>query len=978
MMKSYKNYRPNKNHGSSSFTDPVIKERLQYWLQRVQRDGRSKKHELQQRKGYNIKHIDAELEIRLGSFNKEKYIGGVEIDDWLTIKAMFNNNLIKEVHSARIYYPKQLYIERYLDTQLGPWFMKTPIAYDWITSGQHGRNLIIWDKVAVGRRDFYELGMRAAFKLELGIDGSNNPDLGIAIKERHRTRNIYKLGDYYELHLTKVTTFKPIGPNNNKWRDVDIHIGYEIEIELSNHVDLLGADTNVLNILRDELIQYLSIIEQIWTLKQQVCVDIPYKSLNIRAGGIMNKPGDLGIENLPAITWRYTATDKADGERMFLIITDKCRLAMVNNRGAMLPISNKTLHTSHKTSNNKNSSTLGDMFDGLLDYLSEFIGPDEGKNNSSKHTRNKNYLDSVMPVKLVNNEWTNAVFDCEYLIDGRGQRRLYIFDCISCGNGSKTYRKPLLTRLACVHRFTHMIQNNTVKTNLDINIMAKTFYVETNMLTPNEKEQIQHLDNVIRVNKFSNSVCQLWHNRHDTFWYELDGIIFTPLDGPYLVDKHGTSGGLGTPKKIYKWKDEQTIDVRIYRDSNNEHIWRFYTGRGIDNERLIKEGRDIYYNSRIGIGKKGKTDVAQNMKDGDIIEMTWDSSVRQFVPYRNRTVDKNWPNAQLTISGIINLVQRPVLIEDLVRYLADGNNEEFGKLYYQEVEQLSTRRRAIDINMRDFHNWIKARIINQIKDTNSDGRTMLLDISVGKGGDIRKWHNAGVNVVVGIDISATSIEEARRRYNSLDNSIKREMDVYFIHGDSTRAIDIDGSMCLDSVSKQEWQRFINKYGISKNSLQIFDMIVSNFAIHYVIETDQQRNTLCSNLSRCLAPGGMFVGTLLDADIVRRELKNAYKDNRRRIIEAETPDGDIFYRIEADNADAKKIIVSRAGWANPIPEPAISANELCNILKNCETKWQSVHLDTFEHLYSQRRGGSKLNTGERYISFMHKTFLAIRN
>lgn len=1002
MANSQKSKQHTKNK-SISVNDPALYNRLHTWMTRIKREGNIKYNEINTSKKNNIVSLDGELEIRLGTFFKERYIGGLDIELWNTLKSVFNTEYIKCEHSVRIYYPGNLYLERYLDdnNSYKSWLGITSQS----ESGFPRSNNIIMDKVAIARKDFHDLGMRAAFKLEMGSTG-NIEVLGRIIKERHRTRDIYQLGDYYELHLTKVTSFT--GRNL-----MDKVVGYEAEIELKPHIDMLKSSDDVVELLSHELIYYLSIIEKTCDIRKEVVTDIPYRTLGIKRGGLMNKPGDLSVYELPSIVWRYTATDKADGERMFLVITKIGRMAMVSGKGAMQVISNVD-NNSHKSKSASNDGG-GGLFDGMMDYLESMLNNSSDENKKSDNGGNSravNYLDSVMPSKLVDEEWHGAIFDCEYLIDGTGRKRLYIFDCIGCGDRQRTYRRELLVRLSCVDRFCKSVKNsNTGTSGLSVEINAKTFYVEKGHLTPSELDAAKYLDNVVVVDKLSNAVCKLWNNRHDTYWYELDGIIMTALDGPYLESQDRSGAALGKPKKIYKWKDEQTIDVLIKKDTaNGSSKWLFYTGKGSGGQRLIDEGRKIYFDSRRGLGKKGSRKVFEAMNNDQIIEMIWDNSVGQFVPYRNRTADKNWPNSPLTISSIIKLVERPVHIEDLVRYLADNSSEnnadanskaaaQFGKLYYQEVEQLSTRKRAVDINMRNFHNWVKAQLIKRISDANGNGKCMLLDLSVGKGGDMKKWLQSGVNVVVGIDISGTAIEEARRRYNEqLSAGDRRKMDAYFIHGDSTKLIDLTGNMCLDSVSRQEWKRFQAKYGINdmhgngNNGLQTFDMIVSNFAIHYIIETDEQRKVLCQNLDNCLVPGGLFVGTLLDADIVRSELISAAKTNGgRRLLEAETDDGEVFYRIEASDANGKsskhgeikKIIVSRAGWANPIPEPAIGADELSDMLKNCSNKthhgveWSQVHLDTFKHLYSQRKQGAAMSSGERYISFMHKIFVAVR-
>lgn len=1078
---------------SSRFNNSLVYNQLNTWLQRVQRTGNDKFADVQSRQHLNISHIDGELEIRLGKFDNERYIGGLHNSDWESICNVFSPDYHKSETSIRIYYPKNFYTEHPLDNDnLPPGFNTQPLHSIIYSHPQKYKNNILIEKIGVARRDFTDLGMRAAYKLEVyhNINAASNHNhnrgysiskLGPVTNERHRTRNVYKLGDYYELHMTKTISFQSkYNPNTKKHTPLPPTITYEAEIELMPNVDLLRSSTDILSILTRELISYLYIIEQIYTIRINVTQYLPYRQLRIEQNGLMNKPADLSVNDLPSIVERYTATDKADGIRMFLIIDNDGRLIMTTGTGVITPIrrlGSGSGSRSRSKSNNgskSNTSSIGDMFDGMLDYIYDAIGTlgnttsnasKTPSNNNIKNTSGYNYLDTSIPMQLISDdEWYDAIFDCEYLVDGRGRPRLYIFDCISCGNGQRTYLDNLLVRLACVNRFTlYMANTNHGSNGLTTDIAAKHFYLEHKHLTPRELDIVRHLDNVTTVDNFSHAVCKLWQSRRDSFWYDLDGIIFTPLDGPYLVERNSTSPRL--PLKIYKWKDEQTIDVRIHL-SNDRKKWLFYTGQS--NERLIDDWRNYSYTPAIGLGAKGLASVASNMKDGDIIEMIWDNTVRQFVPYRNRTGDKDWPNSPITIAGIIKLVQRPVGIEDLVRYLADGTPHtvninststttsnstnldkkgkkgrqykndkkdskgkthkanskasikdrsamEFGKLYYQEVEQLSTRKKAIDKNMRDFHNYVKANLIHRISTTSPRSNTpsttpatttnnntitttnntkpvtnskiaglkMLLDLSVGKAGDLKKWIAADVDVVVGIDISGTAITEARRRYQALPYDDRRHLDVYFINGDSTQDITASGNMCLDSTSRQEWQRFCNRYGIGDNDadLQIFDMVVSNFAIHYIVETTEQRRTLCHNLARFLVPGGIFVGTLLDADIIRQEMAK----RKTSTIEAKTDTGNVFYRIDGvipdggSSNNVKKIIVSRTGWANPIPEPALSADEFRAILRKCsDIKWDSVNLDTFQSLYNKRgRAGRQLSRGEQYISFMHKTFVATR-
>jgi len=62
--------------------------------------------------------------------------------------------------------------------------------------------------------------------------------------------------------------------------------------------------------------------------------------------------------------------------------------------------------------------------------------------------------------------------------------------------------------------------------------------------------------------------------------------------------------------------------------------------------------------------------------------------------------------------------------------------------------------------LKRYHNAIKRALI----DTFASGAPRLLDLACGRGGDIHKWHAAGVAYALGIDLSPGEIEEARKRF----------------------------------------------------------------------------------------------------------------------------------------------------------------------------------------------------------------------
>ena len=157
-------------------------------------------------------------------------------------------------------------------------------------------------------------------------------------------------------------------------------------------------------------------------------------------------------------------------------------------------------------------------------------------------------------------------------------------------------------------------------------------------------------------------------------------------------------------------------------------------------------------------------------------------------------------------------------------------------------------------NMRVFHNFIKTELINLTK---KNGGTTLLDIAVGRGGDLMKWYHSNFKTVIGFDPHSASIEEARRR---LKEDLKTKKWIPFTKYFTLDALDPN---ILFKLNKLE----LNVKGLETNT---YDVVSCQFAFHYFSNSLEK---VLSFVSQKLKVGGIFIGTASDGDIIHDLLQN---------------------------------------------------------------------------------------------------------
>ncbi|XP_052208667.1 mRNA cap guanine-N7 methyltransferase 1 [Diospyros lotus] len=167
-------------------------------------------------------------------------------------------------------------------------------------------------------------------------------------------------------------------------------------------------------------------------------------------------------------------------------------------------------------------------------------------------------------------------------------------------------------------------------------------------------------------------------------------------------------------------------------------------------------------------------------------------------------------------------------------------------------QTLEEREASPIIHLKKLNNWIKSVLIHLYAQRGD----AVLDLACGKGGDLIKWDKAKIGYYVGVDIAEGSIEDCRTRYNGEADHHQRRKKFTFparlICGDCFE-VRLDKALAEDAP---------------------FDICSCQFAMHYSWSTEARARRALANVSALLRPGGIFIGTMPDANVIIKKLREA--------------------------------------------------------------------------------------------------------
>jgi hypothetical protein len=646
--------------------------------------------------------------------------------------------------------------------------------------------------------------------------------------------------------------------------------------------------------------------------------------------------------NEPNIRKDFVVTDKADGERHLMYISNEGKAYLINSNMDVIFTGAKT--------NNK------ECFNALLD--GELIAHDKYN-------------------KFIN---LYAAFDIYFV--KKQDVRSYTFMLMDQEEDMHKSRYQLLKWFEINLKLVSITDTNR-NDEKTISGMVNKLYKSKEVISPIKFSAKEFFPNSPSQSIFDGCNTILQKVKEGRFEYTTDGLIFSHAYygvGSNEIGKSGSKLKI-TWEQSFKWKPPQynTIDflVTTVKGANGDDVINSYYEDGINNSLNVqyseyktielrcgfKESKDGFinpcqdiiddklpefkvryedkqendyipmrfyptepYDSNAGIcnimlkmdgsgGKKMFSEENQVFEDNTIVEFRYDLDKEEgwkWIPLRVRydktaklrRGEKEYGNAYKVCNENWKSIHPTGRITEAMLY--DGLN--IPSVSISEDVYYNTPAGKFKTNaMKNFHNLYVKKLL--IVGACKQGDT-LVDFACGKAGDLPKWISAKLSFVFGIDISKDNLENrldgACARFLNMTKTNKNVPYALFVNGNSAYNIK-DGSAMLNDKAKQitaaifgNGQKDVTKIGkgVARQygkGADGFNVSSCQFAIHYFFENPDTLKGFMKNIAECTKQNGYFIGTGYDGKLVFNQLKKIKTGESVKIIE----DGKKIWEIIKD-------------------------------------------------------------------------------
>lgn len=718
---------------------------------------------------------------------------------------------------------------------------------------------------------------------------------------RYKERVSIISGKYFRLDITNVKE------SPNIWNLANKISKYEIEIEVTNNAidldKLLDEIYNVLVVVQDSEIP-------VGKIESQTVIKNYQNLLKIKSSNHLDSRNVISIESQHIVKYianKYAVTDKADGDRYFLFLTATGVYLLSTNlavKKISIEINNKKYHNMILDGEliKRDNKTIFLVFD-LVYALNIDYRIDDKYTLTHRISDMNQIIDKCFGTLIPFVDYTDKYEDLEL-----DKIRQYYTSQL------KTYWK----------QFQKMFDKSD-----GLFVTRKLYFVPYGI---DPCEVFMYADMLWKSLVYGNLTP-----------YTLDGIIYTPINSPYMIKT--AADNLDNVPLEYKWKVplQNSIDfyIRFDKDAKgNEAI--YYDNSVVDNVGKPYKICALY----VGITRNGEEkpipfkangveqkaniylidgaarDIDGNViSDETVVEFIFDNSktdiydAYKWIALRTRydktesvqKYGKRYGNNLNIASRIWKTIVNPVTEENIASL---GNPSTFqkemdrlSKPYVPYKKQSPTyyqKKTANAAGMRAFNNWIKSNMIL----TYCNNKNNVLDIGCGRGGDIIKFIHSGIKEYVGIDLDNNGLyvinDSAFNRYKKLKATNKNVPPMHFINADARGLFTVSAQENIIPDMTEQNKKLIHKF---LSGTKKYGAVNCQFTLHYYLSDELSWSNFCSNLNNNMEDNAYVLITCFDGKLIydtltnKQKLTASYTDNNGN--------KNIFYEIVKIYNDAEK-------------------------------------------------------------------------
>lgn len=348
--------------------------------------------------------------------------------------------------------------------------------------------------------------------------------------------------------------------------------------------------------------------------------------------------------------------------------------------------------------------------------------------------------------------------------------------------------------------------------------------------------------------------------------YKVDGIIFVKAGDQYV------------DTKCYKWKANPTIDFLVRKVPKGlQGITPYQKKEGYDpyilccgiNHQRFKESKLTFvpgfqelfpHNSRRGMYFPIQFSPADFPRayiyyhqsdvnlDGKIVEFSY------IIPPDESVINGSWKVEKIRDDRQIELQYGHYYGNDYDVALTNWNNLSnpvtFDFLCNPvESSYFKNTKTDIHIPLTKFTGYVKGTLLSQLR-----GSNWVIDLASGQGSDIKNYTNNSITNILFIDKDATALQTLLER----------------THNKKNKNIDYRALTHVADLNKPYSDTLKNLLEFQIPSAGV-DGTVCNFAIHYMVETDEATQNFITLVDKLTKNGGRFIFTVLDGSRVHDKL-----------------------------------------------------------------------------------------------------------